>query len=339
MSTSDMPLGVAVIGCGALGKAHAEGWQEVHGAKVVTVFDVDASRAQALADQTGAQATGDLSTAIEHSDVNVVSVATPSFYHPEACVLAAGRGKHILCEKPVALDRRGAKQIAKAVRDSSIKFELGMQRRYGAQTPKVIEIIRSGPLGRPLIHHLFMVAEIRPKIAMHDARRGNGGPIIDMGPHWFDIWSLFFGSRPAAVTARGFVFAKDRPELASIEQVAIDTGALIVEYESGDAAAWTISWGLAPGSPWITFQAILGPKALLKLEGQRLTLIPEGGQAEDLGEFPDGTKTEQVKAFAQCIRDDTPPRVPLEAGMVALEASLGTLESMHTGQRVSLGHW
>ena len=334
-----MPLGVAVIGCGALGKAHAEGWQRVPGAKIVTVFDVDASRAEALAEQTGAQATGDLRSAIEHSDVNVVSVATPAYYHPDACVLATRCGKHILCEKPLALDRHGAKQIAKAVHTSGVKFELGMQRRYGAQTPKVIEIVRSGRLGRPLLHHLFMVAEIRPKVAMHDARRGNGGPIIDMGPHWFDIWSLFFGSRPASVTARGFVFAKDRPELAGIEQIAIDTGALIVEYESGDVAAWTISWGLAPGTPWTTYQAIIGPKGMLKLAGQRLTLIAEGGQEEDLGEFADGTKTEQVLAFARCIREDTPPRVPLDAGMVALEASLGALESMRTGQRVSLGDW
>src|SRR5690606_39594200 len=83
---------------------------------------------------------------------------------------------------------------------------------------------------RPLVFSSDLMQEVRPKIAMHD-NNGNKGPIMDACCHYFFMWQTVFQSKPKRVYARGGIIAKDRPEIAHFQELAIDTGLITVRSE------------------------------------------------------------------------------------------------------------
>jgi len=87
-----------------MGAQHADGWRTVEEARLIAVADVDAGRARRFVEKYGFTTwSTDYREVIALDEVDVVSVCTPAFYHPEVAVFAARHGKHILCEKPIAL--------------------------------------------------------------------------------------------------------------------------------------------------------------------------------------------------------------------------------------------
>src|SRR4051812_27094480 len=93
---------ICIIGCGDMGGQHAAAWKARSDCKVAAVFDPDESRRQQVAHTTGAAAYASLEQAIAHPKISIVSICTPVNFHAEAAILAAHKGKHILCEKPIA---------------------------------------------------------------------------------------------------------------------------------------------------------------------------------------------------------------------------------------------
>src|SRR5690606_41278907 len=93
---------------------------------------------------------------------------------------------------------------------------------------------------RPLVFSSDLMQEVRPKIAMHD-NNGNKGPIMDACCHYFFMWQTVFQSKPKRVYARGGIIAKDRPEIAHLQELAIDTGLITEELYSGDIGSMKVS--------------------------------------------------------------------------------------------------
>jgi len=95
--------GIAIIGAGMMGGLHAEAWRRQPGCAVRRVFDLDTERAKALAAKCGAEWSASAEAAITAPDVQIVSICTPACLHAPLTLLAAQAGRHILCEKPMAL--------------------------------------------------------------------------------------------------------------------------------------------------------------------------------------------------------------------------------------------
>jgi len=336
----DKTLGICVVGAGALGSYHARCWAEVEAAQLVAVTDVDAERAQRLAEDLGFKAwMMDYRDAVASGEVDVVSVCTPTFYHPDITIFAAEHGKHILCEKPMALTMEAADRMMEATSANGVKLGMGFQRRYSEHSEKLRQLVQDGEIGRPVMFRFNASAPIRVvvgKPAMHDMLRGNGGPVVDQCCHFFDLWRMVFDAEPTRVTARGFTFAKDRPELAHLEQLAPDTAAIIVEHDSGDLGVVTITWGLPPGVRGGSMDDILGPEGAIVFGRDEINLVKEGGEEHQTTGFSRNTKLAQVRHFAQCVLEEEEPNATGENGRIALRVSLGALESMKTGQPVSL---
>jgi predicted dehydrogenase len=256
----------------------------------------------------------------------VVTIATPACFHKDAAVLAAARGRHIFSEKPIALTLGEADAVLAAVARSGVKYSVCHQRRLGKSFQKVQELLADGAIGRPVLYRGNFSMGIRPKVLMHD-RRGNGGPVIDFCCHWFDLWRWYFGSEPANVTGRGFVLARDKPELSMIQEFAIDTASFVVEYQSGDVAGVNISWGTPPNIGAANLEDFIGPLGVLQATGQKVTIITRGGET-----VYEGLQTDLdaaiVHDFAQAIREDREPAVTGADAREALRGSLAVLESI-----------
>ena len=97
-----------------------ESWQTVPQVRAVAVMDVDAARAEALATEAGCAWHTDYRVAIDQPAVQIVSVCTPTHLHPEITIFAAEQGKHILCEKPIALTLPAADRMIDAARRNGV---------------------------------------------------------------------------------------------------------------------------------------------------------------------------------------------------------------------------
>ena len=323
-----------------MGGQHAAGWRAVEEAHLIAVADVDAGRAGRFVEEYGfATWSTDYREMIALDEVDVVSVCTPAFYHPEVAVFTAQHGKHILCEKPIALTLEGADRMIETARSHSVKLSIGFQLRRSKRTEELRKLIQGGEIGRPVMFRRNASAPIRTivgKPAMHDMRRGNGGPVVDICCHFFDLLRVILNAEPVWVTARGFTFAKGRKELREIEEVAPDTAAIIVEYSSGDLGVMTITWGLPPGAQGGNMEDILGPEGAIVLTSDKVSVIKEGGETREIGSPGENEKTKEIRDFARAILEDVEPDVTGEDGRIALRVSLAALESIKSGEPVSL---
>jgi len=159
-------LGIALIGTGFMGKAHALAWravQPVFGTdarpRLEILCDQPAEQAAGLADQFGfARATDDWRAAILDPAVDVVSITTPNKLHADMVITAAKAGKHIWCEKPLAVTLDDARAMAKAVEQAGVAAVFGYNYTQNPTFLHAVELVQSGAIGR-LIHFRGFVDE------------------------------------------------------------------------------------------------------------------------------------------------------------------------------------
>jgi UDP-N-acetylglucosamine 3-dehydrogenase len=323
-----------------MGTTHAKAWMRGEVGRVVAVADVDEVRAKKLAQECGLDRHHtDYKQAIAQPEVQIVSVCTPTCFHPPVSIFAMEHGKHVLSEKPIALTVADAQKMIAAAEERRVRLAIGFVLRFSRATELVAEHLAKGTIGRPVMFRHSQIAEIRPKRAMHD-RDQNNGPLVDTCCHNFDMWRVCFASEPKRVTARGFTFGSNKPELSHLKQLAVDTAALIVEFASGDIGVITISWGMPPGTRFPGGSDILGPNGIIKLGGLADISIIKGAKEEKFGDpkaqLPD-LHVQQTTHFARAVAEGGPVKATGADGLAALKVSLAALESIETGKTVELG--
>lgn len=322
--------GVAIIGAGDMGRRHAEHWA-ASGARIVVVCDPDGGRASELAARYEAASCAEPLVGVAWDGVDVVSVCTPTYLHAAISVRALQEGRDVLCEKPVALTLADAESMAAAERASKGRLRIGFMRRFDPLWWRV-ERDRAD-LGGPLMAQATLAAGVRPKLLMHDAR-ANGGPVIDMACHVFDRWERLFGRPAEEISAVGHTYGADKPELAGLEHVALDTVQVALRYGEAGSAQLQLSWGLPSGTPARERHTYLGPGGLLEVDGDVVTRT-QGATPESFAPDVVDPWREEVTAFARELDGDGPQGLAdVQDGIRALRASLAVLASVREGRPV-----
>ena len=334
-------LGICIVGCGYMGQIHASRWANVPAAEIVAVVDQDEKRADQLATQYKLERyfTNYLE-ALALPSVDVVSVCIPTSLHAEVAIAAAKSGKHILCEKPIALTLQQADQMIVAAEENTVKLGIGFMRRHSPVVQELESFLSSGKLGRPVLYSASDVRELRPKREMH-AATVNGGPVIDMAVHLIDLWMTIFDSRPISVAAQGLKIGAGRPEIAHIDKPAVDTATIVVKFESGDIGTFVVTWGLPPKvNPANHKDQIYGPNGLIEAyyagNQQEFQLMHEGGAWKTVAISHEDMYHNQIAKFARWILYDEPFPATGTEGRTALKVALAALESINTNQTIQL---
>ncbi len=183
-----MKVSIGLIGAGRMGTVLAH--QLVRAAdKVdfVAVADADGKRAQEVAGRLQvADYYDDYRRLLDRSDVVAVVIATPTNTHAAVIRSAAGAGKHIFTEKPLALTLEECDAALEAVAKAGVKLHVGFMRRYDAAYYEAKSKIQDGAIGTPVIFKAVGRDSWRPTAAF--ARRENsGGLLMDMAIHDFDV--------------------------------------------------------------------------------------------------------------------------------------------------------
>ena len=329
-----MTLKVCVVGAGDMGAHHVRAWSMFPDCKVVAVCDVDPSRAQRLAQEVNTAAYTDYRQAIRRGEVQVVSICIPSFLHSEVAGFAAEQGCHLLSEKPLALTLQQGQAMIDAARRHGVKLAVSLQYRDG-WSARCRQLIRQGAFGGPVIFRLADVREVRPKLAMH-RRDMNGGPIIDMACHYFDLVRFLTGCNPQSVYARGHVYGRGKPRLKDIKDFALDAAVITVNYEGGHILDFSVNWGMPEKFPGYWEEVLMGPDLLAQPKDGRLLLQYAEHQELWNVESPQLPPQRRIADLMAAIREDRSPEITGEDALLALRVSLAALESIATGQVVAL---
>ncbi|TPI16115.1 Gfo/Idh/MocA family oxidoreductase [Mesorhizobium sp. B4-1-1] len=194
-----MTIRIAVIGAGLMGADHARiVAEELPGATLQLVCDMDERRARFVADACGAN---DIATdpegAIARQDVDAVIIASPDFTHAPLSMACIGAGKRVLCEKPLSQASADCIAVMAAEQKAGAKFvQLGFMRRYDRSYQEMKRALEDGRLGRALMMHNFHRNVETPAADFTGAMA-----ITNSAPHEFDVVRYVLGTEYAAISA------------------------------------------------------------------------------------------------------------------------------------------
>jgi UDP-N-acetylglucosamine 3-dehydrogenase len=328
--------GVAVIGCGGMGRSHAGYFASLPDVEVVACADSNPDAAQRLAAQHNARTYADAQQLLDDPRVNIVVICTPTALHAGLIEGAARRGKHVFCEKPIARTLADARRAIDAAKASGVKLMIGHVLRFFPEYAAAKRLLDDGAVGRPAVVRTTRNSG-HPRTAgdwFGDPDQ-SGGVMVDMVIHDLDFLLWCFGPAERvycrALTYRG-------PELT-------DYGLATVRFKSRVIAHVEGSWAHPPGT-FFTKLEIAGDAGLIDYDSQASSplqvwkkavgdekapgvVVPESPLAESPYQI-------EVCEFMDAVRVGREPCVTPEDAYSALELALAALESSRRGEPVNL---
>lgn len=326
---------IALIGCGTMGRTHLSGYEKIEAAKVCAVCDLDREKAAKASNNHDAAVYTDFKTMMEEEQFDVLDVCLPTYLHREYAVFGMKAGKHVFCEKPVALTVEDAEEMVRTARECGVKFSVGHVLRFFPAYINAVEQIQSGRLGAPRL-----IRTTRNQAFPQWSWEGwykdyakSGGPIVDLIIHDFD-WILHNFGEAERVYAKSFNAAVKEQEHCMA----------VLRLKNGTIAHVEGSWAYPAGSPFRTTFEIVGTRG--QVEFDNLDTSPVVKQTCENGVYRldryspvPGLKepyTAELNEFIGCVEQDLEPAVTGEEAVKALRLCLAALESSKTGQPVTL---
>ena len=196
-------LKIAVLGCGRIGKMHAENIYAHPRVELAGVFDVVPAASKAVATQLSVTEFSSAEEVFASTQVDAVLVATSTPTHADFIEQSVAAGKPILCEKPIDLSLERVKSCAQKIAGTDVPIMLGFVRRFDQGHSSVRKAIESGEIGD--LHQVTIVSR-DPDIAPDDYIEVSGGIFRDMTIHDFDMARFIMGEEFETVTAVGSRF-------------------------------------------------------------------------------------------------------------------------------------
>ena len=318
-------------------------------AAIEMVCDVNAELAGQFAQELGCRRTWDYRELVSDGDVDAVMVLTPPPLHAEVAVAAARAGKHVFCEKPLAPDLNGCRDIVGAAGDAGVILCVGENHVFSPFVHWVESLRDDGTLGQ--IHRLrFQQGWWGPPTGRfyQSAVPCRGGSFLEDGIHWIALARWLLKADPHAVTA---VFRTRQPrrdlQEGVVQSQVEDEAVVVLEFDSAIATCET-SWTLNPG---IMNLEIGGTRATVVnvntgLAGAKVQAVATGGDEQEKIPLivPDfdrsypgqGTYLFEDRAFTEAITQNRAPPYSGDSAMRDVQIMLAAYESSEKATRIEL---
>jgi len=242
-------LKVGIIGCGSIAKQR-HGYEYFHNADVQIrgFYDLIAARAQALADLYGGSVYADVDAMLADPEIDAVSVCMANAFHAEISIKALKAGKHVLCEKPMAVTMEQCEAMVAAAKESGKRLMIGHNQRLAPAHRKAKELLTSGALGR-VITFQSTFGHKGPEMWSMDKSANTWffkkasasfGSMADLGIHKIDLMRYLIGSEITSVYSTMKVLDKKFPDGTPIE--VDDNSVEILNFADGAMGTVTTSW-------------------------------------------------------------------------------------------------
>jgi 1,5-anhydro-D-fructose reductase (1,5-anhydro-D-mannitol-forming) len=319
-----------LIGASTIAAQHMIGAIRANGGDVVAVMSASAERAKAFAAKHDIRRSTTDFAALVGGDIDAVYISTTNELHRDQALAAADAGKHVLCEKPLALTLAHARAIVHGCRARGVTLGTNHHLRNAATHRAMREAILAGRIGRPLFARVFHAVYLPPNLQgwRIDKPKAGGGVVLDIAVHDADTLRFVLNSEPVAVsamTSRGGM-AHEGLEDGVMGVVRFANGALAQFHDAFTTRYATTGFevhgdeGSLIGRDCMT-QAPKGEVALRTAKGEENLRL----EHEDL-------YTRSVRLFSEAVAGRGSPAATGEDGVKSLAVALAASEAARAGR-------
>jgi glucose-fructose oxidoreductase len=334
----DRKIGYAVVGLGTYGGIIMSKFAECKNSRLVALVSGTPAKLEKFGTQYGIPAThrysyADFDRIRDNPDIDVVYVILPNALHAEYTVRAARAGKHVMCEKPMAVSVAECRTMIAACRQAGRKLMIGYRSRFEPHNRLAIQLARERFVGQTRVitsEHGFAA---KPGQWRLERPLSGGGSLMDIGIYSLNAVRYLSGEEPVEVSA---IESTDRadPRFRTVE----DRIDFMLRFPSGTVANCVSSYSSNHNAFRVTgTDGWIGMEPATPYRGHRLFVKKGDGQAEERDvPTPKSQWAGQLDHFAQCIIDGTDPIVPGEEGLADMRVIEAIYRSAREGRRISL---
>jgi predicted dehydrogenase len=318
---------VGVVGAGSIGRMHIRAFKEL---------------AALVAHEEGCDFTTDPEQLVRRPDLDLVAITSSSGSHARLALAAIAAGKHVVIEKPMAMNARDARQVIAAAAQRGLLLSVISQRRFEPTHQLVKQAIGSGALGKLLLLEArcpyYRSQEYYDSADWRGTVAEDGGALMNQSIHSVDLL-LWFGGPARELFGR----TATRTHRMEAEDLAL----ALVTFASGAFGSITASTSIRPG--FLPSLDIFGERGTIKLEGAAVThwTVPDVDMPTTGGATSAGVQSPQLASHEHhrtqladvlaALDEGRPPAVTGEDGLRAVELVDAVYQSARTGKTVALG--
>jgi UDP-N-acetyl-2-amino-2-deoxyglucuronate dehydrogenase len=334
---------IALVGCGRISKSHVEAIAKVEGLSLSAVCDSDEHRAKELGEHVGVPSFRSYEEMLAQAECDAVAICTPSGLHPGQGILAARAGKHVICEKPMAISLAEADALVQACDAAGVHLFVVKQNRLNPPIQLLKRAIDKGRFGR-LYTANTTVRWSRPQEYYDQAPwRGtwefDGGAFMNQASHYVDLIQWLVGPVESVIAKTATLARRIETE---------DTGVAVLKFRSGALGVIEVTMLTYPRNLEGSI-TLLGEKGTVKIGGTAVNKVEHWSFADydDDDKLIEAAATNPPTVYGfgheayyrnvlSVLRGQAKPDTDGRAGRKSLELILGIYESAKTGRDVPL---
>jgi len=330
-------LNAGIIGAGRIGRLHARHLNtRIANIRVKAVSDVIVKAAEECAAELGIpEYYSDYRQILEDPQIDMVFICSSTDTHAAIMEAAARAGKHIFCEKPIALDLDKIDRALEVVQKSGVKLQIGFNRRFDSNYRRIRDLIAAGELGEP---HILKITSRDPAPPPIEYVKVSGGIFLDMMIHDFDMARFLIGDEVEEVYASGAV--KVDPKIGEAGDV--DTALVTLTFKNGVIGSIDNSRRAVYG--YDQRAEVFGSRGMARSANNTPNRVQLSGPervSEDLPlnffmERYVDSYIEEVTQFVQCVKEDIPSPVSGKDGKYPVVMGLAAKKSLAEHRPVKL---
>lgn len=325
-------IGIGIIGCGKIAQLrHIPEYAANEHVLLKGFFDVNLSRAEELAFKYGGKAYNSYEALLADPEIEAVSVLTPNFTHAEISIAALKAGKHVLCEKPMAVSLADCEAMVETAKQTGNKLMIGQNQRLTPAHRKARELIQSGAIGDVITFHTTFSHSGADNWSIDgknswfmDKNQSHFGAMADLGVHKTDLIVYLLGKKIKKTSAVLGALQKKYPDGSPIT---VDDNAFCTFImENGVIGTMSASWtnyGREDNSTSI--YGTLGAMHIYKDPHHSIVIEhgPSGKEVYDTDVIQTNdnqTSSGVIDLFIRCLLDNTDPDISAQSVLAAMRA-------------------
>jgi predicted dehydrogenase len=331
-------INVAVLGAGFMGSTHAHAYAKLPSVRLAAIVDPIEEKSRLLAVELNTAALPDAIAVLNDPSIDIIDITLPTALHRDYALRALQAGKHVLVEKPFALNLEEIDDIIAAQKIAGNVLMVAQVLRFSPEYATIRQVVQSGRLGKPVAAYGYRLTNPPQWASWFANVKISGGTVLDLMIHDLDVMNWMFG-KPEYVSAVGVrgqggnwphaIAQLHYPDLVATDEV---SHAMPLDYP------FTAGLRLVCEGGAIEYHLRAGGASFEQGKPEHYLLIHEPGRpSQPLAFTPDDLYEREVAYFVQCVQNRVQPVIvtPQDARL-AVQTALAVVKSLESGQTIRL---
>lgn len=340
---------IGILGCGKIAQVrHIPEYADNKDCELYGFYNPTRSRAEDMAKKYGGKVFDTPEALLADPEIDAVSVCAANYAHAELTIKALRAGKHVLCEKPMAVTLADCEEMVRAAKESGKLLMIGQNQRLTKAHLLSRQMVMDGVIGKVISFRTSFghggpeTWSIKPgkDTWFFDKKKAAMGAMADLGIHKTDLIQFLLGQKVVATAAMLTTLDKRG---ADDELIGVDDNAIcIYKMSSGTVGTMTASWTYYAAEDNST--VLYGTEGELRIyddPAHSVVLRRKNGEVEtfDVEQIQTNdnqTKSGIIDAWVDCVKNNTQPEISGESVLSAMRAVFASMESAETGRTVEI---